>query len=248
MRDSLEKSRAGSRILLLDCCFSASIIAGFTDKSLPDSVLADHDGRGYVVLTATDRWQPALEQSSRSLFTEALIEGLHDPEADVDQDGYLSASELYHYVHPGVRARAGHEPTFFASGVQGTVVVSKAAGGPAPRPAPRPTGGPRSTWTTCPRRRSTSASGRPSATCLTRWACSAVSGMWRSEPSRSIRPCCRRCARRWCRPTRYPDPQPLPRSGSVRWHALCSTTRSSVPTWLLSERLMRRWRGSWRSR
>lgn len=150
VRERLERCIAGTRVQLLDCCFSAAFAAGFASKS-GDRPLSNEDpGRGYVVITATNHYEYAWEGTSvvpedptTSVFTNAVLDALTDTTADRDGDGWISDRDLYEYVHREVRARTRgtQTPTHFAYDLQGTVVVAKAAGATptASPPPPMPT-------------------------------------------------------------------------------------------------------------
>jgi hypothetical protein len=65
------------------------------------------ESRGRVVrITSRDRVllrgeALGLDGAPGSVFTMALLEGLHTGEADADRDGFVSISEAYLYVYAG---------------------------------------------------------------------------------------------------------------------------------------------------
>jgi len=92
------------------------------------------EGRGRVVLTASDAMQYAYEgdhligEGMRSVFTEALVTGLETGKADMDKDGYVSLDELYNYVYDRVTSETKQQqPRKWALDVQGEIVIARNA-------------------------------------------------------------------------------------------------------------------------
>ncbi|GGZ78938.1 hypothetical protein GCM10010389_15600 [Streptomyces echinoruber] len=116
LRDRMERCRARSIVVLLDCCYSGAFLPGAKgdDRIYVRDELSGH---GRAVLTATSRTEYAWEgerveskvpQPSR--FTGALIDGLATGAADLNRDGRITVTELYDYVYEslhrdGVRQR-----------------------------------------------------------------------------------------------------------------------------------------------
>jgi chaperonin GroEL len=130
--EQLSNSIAGGRVLILDCCFSGSFAHGLAVKSSFSSPLAGKVGRGYFVLTATDAFEYAFEgESSRgirprlSICTEAIVAGLQSGLADRDGDGWVSAHDLYEHVYDVVKQAAMQTPTYFASNVEGRLLLAR---------------------------------------------------------------------------------------------------------------------------
>ncbi|MFJ2020651.1 caspase, EACC1-associated type [Streptomyces nodosus] len=131
LRARMERCRARTIIVLLDCCYSGA----FMPRAKGDSVLHLRDelaGHGRVVLTATNRTEYAwegehvMEQAPQlSYFTEALVEGLRSGAADLGGDGLITMNELYEYVYDSVRRRgAGQTPRMWAD-LQYQVVIAR---------------------------------------------------------------------------------------------------------------------------
>ncbi|MFC0600219.1 caspase, EACC1-associated type [Streptomyces palmae] len=105
LRDRMERCRARTIIVLLDCCYSGAFLPGAKGDGrihLRDEL----GGHGRAVLTATNRTEYAWEgqhlesaapQPSR--FTGALIEGLRTGAADLNGDGRITVTELYDYIY-----------------------------------------------------------------------------------------------------------------------------------------------------
>ena len=111
-------SRARQVVLLLDCCYSGAYSGGVAVRAAEVNALDSFPpqrlggGRGRAVIAAAGATQAAFEPDSPepggqqpSLFTGALVEGLESGEADLDEDGHISLSELYDYVFDKVRER-----------------------------------------------------------------------------------------------------------------------------------------------
>jgi YVTN family beta-propeller protein len=130
--EQLSNSVAGGRVLILDCCFSGSFARGLAVKSSVGSPLADKIGRGCFVLTATDAFEYAFEGESPrgvkprlSVCTEAIIAGLDSGLADRDGDGWVSTQDLYDYVYDVMKQKATQTPTYFASNVEGRLLLAR---------------------------------------------------------------------------------------------------------------------------
>jgi chaperonin GroEL len=110
LNDQMESSLASAKVLVLDCCYSGAFAEGF--KAGEGAALDGRVGEGYVVLSACDRYEFALEgtdiievEERSSLFTDVLVEGISSGNADLDGDGKIEVFELFRYVSEGVLAR-----------------------------------------------------------------------------------------------------------------------------------------------
>jgi uncharacterized caspase-like protein len=134
VKEQIDQSPCRRVLVLLDCCYSGAFASGLTAKSDQRVDLTEpFDGRGRVVLTASSSTEYAFEgqqltkeNPAPSIFTSALIEGLETGAADRDQDGRISADELYEYVFDQVRERTPYQtPTQAVSSVQGKLYVAR---------------------------------------------------------------------------------------------------------------------------
>lgn len=129
-------------VLVLDCCHSGAFGYGAkaaAGASVGTAVAFEGNGRGRIVLTATDSTQFAWEgdtpvgASQPSLFTRHLIHGLRSGAADVDCDGLITVDELYEYVYDQVLNETSKQtPGKWAFGQQGEIVLARSPGIGAP--------------------------------------------------------------------------------------------------------------------
>jgi CheY-like chemotaxis protein len=148
LRDQLNRSRAGTIIVLLDCCYSGAFVPGIRgdpDLHLGEQLRADASGRGRVVITATDAVQYAREADgstdNKGLggFTSALIYGLRTGEADLDADGAVSVQELFEYLEQKVRQiTTEQKPRIWEFDVQGPIWVARVPQDSRPEPELQP--------------------------------------------------------------------------------------------------------------
>jgi uncharacterized caspase-like protein len=134
VREQIDHSLSRRVLVLLDCCYSGAFASGLTAKSDQGVDLTEpFDGRGRVVLTASSSTEYAFEgeqltteNAEPSIFTSTLMEGLETGAADRDQDGRISADELFEYVSDQVRERTPYQtPTKAVWSVQGKLIVAR---------------------------------------------------------------------------------------------------------------------------
>ncbi|MET9497223.1 type VII secretion protein EccCb [Streptomyces sp. NPDC006552] len=145
----LDESQAGTKVVLLDCCYSGLFHRGTPMSPAPVDVESAIAGRGTFVITATTALEYAYEGDQLKIdnavsaprFTHAVIEGLSTGLADLNRDGVITPDELYTYVHDAVRNQAGPDQTPTRSGhCEGDVALAYAVelditAGPAGRVA-----------------------------------------------------------------------------------------------------------------
>ena len=100
------------------------------------------EGRGRVVITATDALQYAFEggrvegEAASSVFTSVLVDGLRSGRRGSERDGSVTLDELYDYVYGRVLdASPRQRPHKWAFGVEGQIVVAR--DGPGGNPVGR---------------------------------------------------------------------------------------------------------------
>jgi hypothetical protein len=144
LNEQLEDSRGRRQILVLDCCHSGAFAKGA--KGEGELALGERfEGRGRVVLTGSRGTEYSFEhdqvvgESSSSVFTGALVEGLHSGDADRDGDGVVSVSELYDYAFDVVRGKEARQtPTLWTYGAEGDLAVARSPRGAIVEPVPLP--------------------------------------------------------------------------------------------------------------
>lgn len=148
LRKQMDRSRAGAAVLLLDCCYGGAFERGMLPRSdssldLSEAFVSDHPGRGRAVITASTALEYAFEgtelradqSADPSVFTEAVVSGLHEGAADTDGDGVVSLSEFFAYVSHRVRQRSTHQtPQWWLYGMSGDLVIAR---NPSPVVTPR---------------------------------------------------------------------------------------------------------------
>jgi sugar lactone lactonase YvrE/uncharacterized caspase-like protein len=169
LNDLMDRCRARSIVVLLDCCYSGAFVAGAKgdDGVHLKERLAGH---GRAVLTASNAIEYAWEgdelsgQAEASLFTAAIVDGLTTGDADRDRDGAVSIEDLHKHVYESVReAKRAQTPLLWTFGVAGTLHIAQ---NPHPS-APQPEAPPRETPATGegePGELSPAGQGRPQAT------------------------------------------------------------------------------------
>jgi tetratricopeptide (TPR) repeat protein len=131
LADLMERCRARSIVLLLDCCYSGAFLPGSKgDRGL--DLRERLEGEGRAILTASNALEYAWEgedlrgQGQPSLFTAAIVEGLQTGKADRDRDGAVSITDLYQHVYERVReAKRGQTPQLWTLKVQNNVYVAR---------------------------------------------------------------------------------------------------------------------------
>ncbi|MGP3970243.1 caspase, EACC1-associated type [Streptomyces sp. 6N223] len=155
LHELMERCRARTVVVLLDCCYSGAFLPGAKGDDYV-AVKEELSGRGRVILTATNRTEYAWEgerlqaaEPQPSRFTGALIEGLRTGEADGDGDGRITVAELYHYVYERVRregarqtprmwADVEYQVTLARVGIRAAPVLPEPEPVPVPVPVPVP--------------------------------------------------------------------------------------------------------------
>lgn len=152
VQQCMQDSRSRSVVLLLDCCYGGAFAKGVTVRAGGDVNVLDSfpqgglGGRGRAVITASTAMEYAFEgdqlasgQHQRpSVFTSVLVEGLATGDADRDEDGLISLSELYEYVFDKVREHNPHQTPSRQVELEGDLYLARSQRRrirPAPMPA-----------------------------------------------------------------------------------------------------------------
>jgi tetratricopeptide (TPR) repeat protein len=133
VNDVMLRSRSRRQLLMIDCCYGGAFARGMLHKA--DKVVhtgEQFEGRGRIVLTASDAMQYSFEGDrregigQRSVFTHAVVQGLETGEADIDKNGLVSYTELYNYAFDRVIDETPmQKPGMWVFGLEGDVIVAK---------------------------------------------------------------------------------------------------------------------------
>lgn len=125
--DLFKDSNCGTKIVILDCCFSGLAGSDLRSTAATTELQQARNTAGTFVLTATDTFEPAREDAvdengqKMGRFTAALTEGLREGTADRDGDGEIRLSELYAFLRAKV---AGQTPHYWAHQASGDPCVA----------------------------------------------------------------------------------------------------------------------------
>jgi peptidoglycan glycosyltransferase len=150
------RSRVLRAAVLLDCCYAGAFERGMFTRADAEVHVEDSfasleragSERGRAVLTASSAVEYAFEGSrvvaneaaesameagpdagepGPSLFTGALVTGLHTGEADLGGDGEIGLAELAEYIGRRIRAVTPHQtPQLWMFGAQGDLTIAHA--------------------------------------------------------------------------------------------------------------------------
>jgi hypothetical protein len=133
VNELMTECRSRRQVLVLDCCNSGAFARGIKAGTTVGAG-ERFEGRGRVVITASDALQYAFEggriegESTGSVFTQALVEGLDTGAADLNGDGHVTLDELYDFVYGRVvDASPRQRPHKWAFGVEGQIVVARSS-------------------------------------------------------------------------------------------------------------------------
>jgi hypothetical protein len=93
------------QVIILDCCYSGAFAQGWQSKSVSIDFKKELGAEGRVVLTASSAIEKSFEHqdSSLSLYTKYLVEGIETGAADQGKKGRIYARELHDYAKKKVR-------------------------------------------------------------------------------------------------------------------------------------------------
>ncbi|MGH3855125.1 MAG: caspase, EACC1-associated type [Pseudonocardiaceae bacterium] len=129
--DAMEACSSRQKVLVLDCCYSGAFPTGHMTKADHQvNTLEKFQGKGRVVLTASDAIQYAFEgsrvvgEATQSVFTRFLVEGLATGKADLDRDGNICLDELYNYTYERVIEERPEQRPKKIENVEGRIVIA----------------------------------------------------------------------------------------------------------------------------
>jgi general L-amino acid transport system substrate-binding protein len=104
IHEFMNDSRSKRQVVILDCCFSGAfsnemLVKGEVPKG-EINLSMQLGGEGRVVLASSNstEYSFATTESNLSVYTHFLVEGVRSGEADINQDGYISADDLNKYI------------------------------------------------------------------------------------------------------------------------------------------------------
>lgn len=128
-------SHAGSKMFLLDCCYSGAYADGFSGRSgvaAPTDLFRQVESRGSVIIAAAGEADKAFEPPSEdgtpklAIFTQAVVDALEGEAGDGDGDGWIDHKDLASYVDIVVPRSNRQQPTHFSVGVVGGIKLTRA--------------------------------------------------------------------------------------------------------------------------
>lgn len=135
IRQQMDDSRAGQKVLFIDACYSGTFIEGMTPKRAgADQVSAQDFGntqdKGTAIVTATTSVQVAGERefdgTVQSVFTRCLIEGIESGAADSTGNGTITLGELFDYIKERMRSEAPSQtPHVLSLGSGGSMALAR---------------------------------------------------------------------------------------------------------------------------
>jgi hypothetical protein len=137
----MRASRARSVALLLDCCYGGAFERGMLARADGEVSVLDSfgpgqlaEGSGRVVITASSAVEYAFEgshladsgETSPSVFTSAIVEGIATGEADTSGTGRIGVHELFAYAEEHVRRTNPRQtPHLWSFGTRGDILVAR---------------------------------------------------------------------------------------------------------------------------
>ncbi|MBD2773622.1 caspase family protein [Iningainema tapete] len=106
----ISKSYLSSLVVVLDCCYSGSLLEkSFIRSSFP----VFHSKQDYCLITASRAFERAREDAEGGIFTQAVLSGLSEDKAD--EAGEVSASGLFDFISRSLK-QSGQEPIYMGGG------------------------------------------------------------------------------------------------------------------------------------
>lgn len=123
----VDRSACQTVLLILDCCYSGAIRGVFRKGGVDGALTGAAQGRGLHIMTSSTDIQQSHEKEgeTNSVFTKFLIEGLSTGQADLDNDGVITADEAYSYTERLVKGTGLQNPMKFNLNVAGQIILAK---------------------------------------------------------------------------------------------------------------------------
>lgn len=114
VQGQFRESLARRQVIILDCCYSGAFANGWQAKSVSvDIVKKELGATGKAVLTSSTAIQTSFQQeeSTISLYTQYLVEGIETGASDTDTNGEIYVRELHKYAKRKVQdVRPNQQP------------------------------------------------------------------------------------------------------------------------------------------
>jgi len=123
----IDRSACQTFLLILDCCYSGAIKGVFRKGGVDGALTGASQGRGLNIMTSSTDIQQSHEKEgeTNSVFTKFLLEGLRSGQADVDNDGKITADEAFSYAEKLVKGTGLQNPTKFNVSAAGEILLAK---------------------------------------------------------------------------------------------------------------------------
>ncbi|WP_099071752.1 caspase family protein [Nostoc linckia] len=129
----LRSTRGGKRqVLIIDACFSGAYglqAKGDSSVKLKEQLKQQLGAKGSAVLTSSNATQESFERqdSTLSIYTHYLVEGIQSGAANKDNDGKISIRELHGYIKEKVEEESCEmTPDIFVDGEGYDIIIAKA--------------------------------------------------------------------------------------------------------------------------
>jgi formylglycine-generating enzyme required for sulfatase activity len=132
LKNFINSSLSKKKILILDCCYSGAAGDSFVPRGdTQDQLKLMFKGRGTYIMTASAKYEQAMERNEHGVFTKYLIHGIKSGAADPDATGHITIDDLYSYVYDRVCAEGCQEPMKWGLNVQGDLIIALSGKMPA---------------------------------------------------------------------------------------------------------------------
>ncbi len=113
--------------IILDCCYAGRAVEGASRGAVEEQVRSavEPSGSGIFFLGASGKNQTAEEREidGHGRLTKAIVDGLSSGEADIDNDGNVSAQDLATYVKKRLRAQNADQEPIEGGAFQGELIL-----------------------------------------------------------------------------------------------------------------------------
>jgi len=124
-----ESGRSRRIMFIVDCCYSGRFFGALSARGSDSVHLGEQfpvHGKGTLVLAASGDLQYAFEDRDNSIFSKAIVEGLRSGAADIDRDGWISATDLYEYAYDRLRDSGTAQTPRLLGEYEGRLVIARA--------------------------------------------------------------------------------------------------------------------------